>query len=189
MVESCSGISTQCWADSGSSTTFRTRLAATPPISRRWSSHEGRNRIQGLRPRRMMRDAEMLLSAPRALLNLGGAPLVMVARLLLRILGPCRKLHRCISRRTPPNSIPPDLSAAAVATRVVVAKLKCETDHREMPSAATGCFEQFYQNVCIVCERPMRQKGRRRRQFCRKRCQSDISPSSRAVFEPFYPTL
>ena len=59
------------------------------------------------------------------------------------------------------------------------AKLKCETDRLRDAFCGTGCFEQFCQNVCIVCERPMRQKGRRRRQFCSAASQNfTVIPSS-----------
>ena len=54
------------------------------------------------------------------------------------------------------------------------AKLRRETDRPRDAFCCAGCFQQHYRNVCIVCERPMRQKGRRRRQFCRKRCQSEF---------------
>jgi hypothetical protein len=54
------------------------------------------------------------------------------------------------------------------------AKLKCETDKPRDAFCCVGCFDQYYRTVCLVCERPMRQKGRRRRQFCRKRCQSEF---------------
>ena len=53
-------------------------------------------------------------------------------------------------------------------------KLKCETDKPRDAFCCAGCFEQYYRTVCLVCGRTMPQRGRRRRQFCRKRCQSEF---------------
>jgi hypothetical protein len=53
-------------------------------------------------------------------------------------------------------------------------QLKCETDRPRDAFCCRACFEQHYRTVCLVCDRPMRQKGGRRRQFCCKRCQSEF---------------
>jgi hypothetical protein len=56
-------------------------------------------------------------------------------------------------------------------------KLKRATDKPRDAFCCVGCFDQYYRTVCIVCDRPMRQKGRRRREFCCKRCQSKFHRS------------
>ena len=72
----------------------------------------------------------------------------------------------------PPDPLeihPQDLSAAAVATPVVAPSSNARPTGRATPSAAAGASNSTTEQVCFVCERPMRQKGLARRQFCCKR--------------------
>jgi hypothetical protein len=54
------------------------------------------------------------------------------------------------------------------------AKLKRETNNPRNAFCCYGCVEQYYRNVCLVCERPLRRKGRRPRRFCRQKCKSEF---------------
>jgi hypothetical protein len=50
-------------------------------------------------------------------------------------------------------------------------KLKRQTDKPRDAFCCSGCFEQHYGKVCLVCERPMRPKAAQQR-FCSNRCRS-----------------
>jgi hypothetical protein len=52
------------------------------------------------------------------------------------------------------------------------AKLSEPTDNLRAAFCCTGCFDAYYRKVCIVCERVLKARGRRPRQFCSERCRS-----------------
>lgn len=53
-------------------------------------------------------------------------------------------------------------------------KLKRETSDPRRAFCCRDCFERHYRKICLVCERPLRGKGRRPRRFCRQKCKSEF---------------
>jgi hypothetical protein len=52
------------------------------------------------------------------------------------------------------------------------AKLSEPTDNLRLAFCCFGCFDAYYKKVCLVCERILKPRGRRPRQFCSERCRS-----------------
>jgi hypothetical protein len=50
------------------------------------------------------------------------------------------------------------------------AKLKRETSNPRNAFCCRGCFERHYRKICLVCERPLRSRTGRPRQFCSPKC-------------------
>jgi hypothetical protein len=53
-------------------------------------------------------------------------------------------------------------------------KLTRETDDARRAFCSYSCFAQHYRKLCVVCERPLRSKGRRPQRFCRQKCKSEF---------------
>src|SRR5262245_5488299 len=52
------------------------------------------------------------------------------------------------------------------------AKLTEPTDNLRGAFCCSGCFDAYYKKVCLVCERLLRLRGGRPKQFCSERCRS-----------------
>jgi hypothetical protein len=67
-----------------------------------------------------------------------------------------------------------------------IAKLKRETDRPRDAFCCAGCFEQYFRTICLVCERPMRQKAAQQR-FCSNRCRSTFRRHPEQFWSRFTP--
>jgi len=55
------------------------------------------------------------------------------------------------------------------------AQLKDPVDNSRAAFCCSGCFESYFRNRCLVCERPFKRKRKAEHQrFCRPRCQKEF---------------